>query len=101
MPAGVVVTANTFWKGYEHHMLVEGSSNILLGPNSLDRNPDYKAGDARDDMVFTGCFDSSINGLHINRAGHPGPALILRRCRRMQLANITVLDAREKELLAR
>ena len=96
---GVVVTANIFWKGYEHHMLVEGSSNILLGPNSLDRNPDYKAGDARDDVVFTGCFDSSINGLHINRAGHPGPALILRRCRRMQLANVTVLDAGEKDLL--
>jgi hypothetical protein len=39
---GVVVMGNTFWKGYEHHVLVEGSSNIVLDANLLDRNPDYK-----------------------------------------------------------
>lgn len=88
---GVVVTANTFWKGYQHHMLVEGSSNIVVGPNNVDRNPDYKPiADARDDMVFTDCADSSITGLHFNRAGHPGPALTLRRCRRMRLSGVAV-----------
>jgi polygalacturonase len=89
---GVVVTANTFWKGYDHHVLVEGSSNILIGVNNIDRNPDYKPGDSVDDVVFTDCADSSIAGLHMNRAGHPGPALILRRCRRFDLSNVRVLD---------
>ena len=92
---GVVVTANTFWKGHAHHMLVEGSSNIMVGANNMDRNPDYKS-DSRDEVVFTDSADSSIDGLHVNRAGHPGPALILRRCRRFQLANVTILDAGDK-----
>lgn len=96
---GVIVSANTFWKGYQHHMLVEGSSNTVVGVNNMDRNPDYGADDARDDVVFTDSTDSTISGLHINRAGGPGPALILRRCRRFQLANVTILDAGEKPLL--
>jgi hypothetical protein len=89
---GVVISANTFWKAYDHHVLVEGSSNIVMGPNQMDRNPDYKAGDSRDDVVFTDSFDSTIDGLHMNRAGYPGPGLILRRCRRFQLSNIRILD---------
>lgn len=96
---GVVVTGNTFWKGYEHHLLAEGSSNIVLGPNNIDRNPDYRAGDSRDDVVFLDSADSTIAGLHINRAGHPGPALVLRRCRRFQLTDVTILDAGGKDFL--
>jgi hypothetical protein len=96
---GVVINGNTFWKGYQHHMAVQGCSNIVVGPNNLDRNPDYKPGDARDDVVFNECADSSINGLHVNRSGYPGPALIVRRCRRMLLANIVVLDAGKSSLL--
>jgi hypothetical protein len=89
---GVVVSGNTFWKGYSHHMMVEGCSNILVGVNNIDRNPDYKGDDAADDVVFSDCTDSSLNGLHMNRAGLKGPALSLRRCRRMRLANVTILD---------
>jgi len=38
---GVVISANTFWKGYDHHLLAQGCSNILVGVNNMDRNPDY------------------------------------------------------------
>lgn len=96
---GVVVTANTFWKGYEHHLLVEGSSNILVGQNNMDRNPDYKADAARDDVVFMDCSDSAITGLHINRGRDTRPAIFLRRCRRMHLANVRILDAGRRGLV--
>jgi hypothetical protein len=89
---GVVIQGNTFWKGYEHHLLVEGSSNISVGVNNIDRNPDYKAERSPDDVVFTDSSDSNVDGLHMNRAGYPGTALILRRCRRFQLANVRILD---------
>lgn len=96
---GVILSANTFWKGYEHHLLAEGSSNILVGQNSMDRNPDYKAADARDDVVFSECSDSSVSGLQMSRGGDRRPALILRRCRRMHLANVNLLDAGDHGLL--
>lgn len=94
---GVVISGNTFWKGYEHHMLVEGSSNVLVGQNNIDRNPDYKAGNSRDDVVLTDSWDSAIDGLQMNRAGYPGPALILKHCRRFLLANVRILDAGDKD----
>jgi hypothetical protein len=90
---GVVISGNTFWKGYDHHATVTGCSNIIVGANYVDRNPDYKAGDSRDDFVFTDCFDSTIDGLQLNRAGHPGPALTLKRCRRFRVRNVRLLDA--------
>jgi hypothetical protein len=65
----------------------------------MDRNPDYKAADARDDVVFSECSDSSVNGLQMSRGGDRRPALILRRCRRMHLANVNLLDAGDHGLL--
>jgi len=96
---GVVISANTLWKGFEHNILVEGSSNVLIGQNNLDRNPDYGPGRGGDDVVFTDCADSAIEGLHMNLAGHPGPALALRRCRGMQLSNVRVLGTAGKAAL--
>ncbi len=96
---GVVVTANTFWKGYEHHMLVEGSSNIVVGPNLLDRNPIYRTPDSPDNIVFTDSTDSSIEGLHITAPRNAEAALVLRRCRRFRLSNIFILDAGSRGLL--
>lgn len=89
---GVVLTANTFWKGYKHHVLVEGSSHILLGQNMLDRNPDYKAEDTANDIVFTDSADSDVSGIHISRARGEG-SIVLRRCRGFRLSNNTILDS--------
>ncbi|MGH7959651.1 MAG: hypothetical protein ACREH8_21935 [Opitutaceae bacterium] len=35
-------TGNTFWMGFAHDLLVEDSSNVVVGPNNLDRNPRYE-----------------------------------------------------------
>ncbi|MCH7726044.1 MAG: right-handed parallel beta-helix repeat-containing protein, partial [Planctomycetes bacterium] len=45
---GVAITGNTLWQGYEHNLLVEDSSNVVIGPNNLDRNPRYNYGNTRD-----------------------------------------------------
>jgi hypothetical protein len=95
---GVVITANTFWKGW-HHILVEGSTNILLGPNMMDRNPDYREPESPNDVVFTDSTDSAITGLHVNGARGKEAALVLRRCRRFRLSNNTFLDSGDPPVL--
>lgn len=38
---GVAVSANTFWEGFGHDLLVEDSQNIVVTGNNFDRNPRY------------------------------------------------------------
>src|SRR5206468_3401225 len=38
---GVTITGNTFWQGYEHNLLVENSSHVVVGANVMERNPLY------------------------------------------------------------
>ncbi len=90
---GVNITGNTFAMGFEHNLLVEESSNIVLGPNSMDQNPDYDQGVCRNDVVFLDSADSSIHGLHINRSRGKEASLVLRRCRRFHVTGTTILDS--------
>jgi hypothetical protein len=38
---GVTVSANTFWEGFAHDLLVEDSQNVVITGNNFDRNPRY------------------------------------------------------------
>ncbi|MGA0134307.1 MAG: right-handed parallel beta-helix repeat-containing protein [Opitutales bacterium] len=38
---GVTVSANTFWEGFDHDLLVEDSQNVVISGNNFDRNPRY------------------------------------------------------------
>ena len=88
---GVVITGNTFWKGFERNLLVEDCSDIVVGPNLMDRNPDYRPADSANTVVFRNCRDSTITGLHMNNA-LVGPALLLDGCRYLNVTNCTILD---------
>lgn len=90
---GVNITGNTFAQGFEHHLLVEESSNIVLGPNTMDQNPDYDQPGFRNAVVFADSTDCSIHGLHINRARAPEAALVVRRSKRVLITGATILDS--------
>jgi hypothetical protein len=66
---GVTLTGNTFWKGYQHNLLVEDSQQIVVGPNAMDRNPAYGEGGARsrNTVLFRNCADCTLTGLHLTR----------------------------------
>jgi hypothetical protein len=96
---GVILTGNVFWKGFEHNLLVEGSSNIVVGPNVFDRNPDYDPADSSNDLLFEDSSDCTLDGLHINNAAKTKAALTLRRCRRFNVTNVTILDSTPVGLL--
>jgi len=90
---GVNITGNTMGLGFEHHLLVEGSSNITVGPNTLDQNPDYDQPGFRNTVVFEDSSDSNIHGLLINRARGAQASLTVRRSHHIHITDVTILDS--------
>lgn len=101
---GVVIEGNTFGPGYEHDLLVEDSSNVVIGPNSFDRNPRYIYGVAtamNGGLVFRDSRDCTLTGLHINGVRRKPGAVVLDRCDAFNLCNCTILDSDGPGLLLR
>jgi len=99
---GVTITGNTFWMGFEQHLLVQDSSNIVVGPNNMDRNPRYahsKAETATGAVVFRRTNDSTVTGLHVNGAWHAPAAVSFEDCARLNINGLTILDSDNTNLL--
>lgn len=91
---GVTLTGNTFWMGFAHDLLVEDSSNVVVGPNNFDRNPryEYTRTSARGGLVFRGSRDSTLSGVHVNGVRHHAAAVVLEDCTRFNVSGTTILD---------
>jgi hypothetical protein len=90
---GVTITGNTFWQGYAHNLLVENSSQIMLGANLMERNPMYGYTDeARNNVLFKNCRDCTISGLQLHNVQDSDAGLALSDCRRMHVSGNTILD---------
>jgi hypothetical protein len=90
--------------GYLHNLLVEDSCHIVIGPNNLDRNPNYDYGNAnqsKNAVVFRNCEDCTISGLHLSNVHSTPAALFLDRCRRINLSTCSVLDSDGPGMLLR
>lgn len=101
---GVVVTGNTLWQGYQHNLLLENCSHLVLAANNLDRNPRYEgaaAAGADNGVVLRGCEDSTISGLHVVQVRRSPAGIVLDGCRRINLTQCTVLDCDQAGLLLR
>lgn len=92
---GVAITGNTIWKGFQHNLLVEDCSNVVVGPNSLDRNPRYSYGNSlasNNSVVFRRCADCTVTGLHLTNVHRAPAGLLLDHCDRFNVTNCTILD---------
>jgi hypothetical protein len=97
---GVSIVGNTMWKGVQHNLRVRQSSNVVVGPNVSDRNPQYGGRDkAGEGLLFENCRDCTITGLHVNGVRRAAAGLILRNCRRMNVSHCTVLDCQNAGVL--
>ena len=97
---GVCITGNTFWKGVQHNLRIEDSSNIVIGANAMDRNPQYQDQlSANDGVLLRNCSDATITGLHINGVKRADAGMIVENCRRMNISNCTILDCDNAGLL--
>ncbi|MEZ6066308.1 MAG: right-handed parallel beta-helix repeat-containing protein [Planctomycetaceae bacterium] len=92
---GVTLNGNTFWMGYQHNLLVENCSHVVMGANNFDRNPRYAYGTAlttRNAVVFRDCEDCTLSGLHIVAVQEAESGLLLERCSFFNVSNCTILD---------
>jgi hypothetical protein len=92
---GVTVIGNTLWQGYAHDLLIEDSSNVIVGSNVLDRNPRYHYSDgatAKRGLVFRNCEQVVLAGLTINNVRGKEAALVLEKCRDFNISGCIVLD---------
>ena len=99
---GVTITGNTFWQGHQYNLRVVDSSNLVVGSNNLDRNPNYvwsKSDEARRAVLFEGCQDATIAGLHINGVQGAPAGVQLKNCRRFNLTGCSILDCHNAGLL--
>jgi hypothetical protein len=74
---------------------VEDSSNVIVGPNNMDRNPryEYTRTSARGGAAFLRSRDCTITGLQLNGVRHQPAALLFEKCNRFNIADCSVLDS--------
>src|SRR5262249_36835170 len=91
---GVTITGNTCWTAVEHTLLVEDSSNVVVGPNNFDRNPRYHSEEdaAADAVHFRRCRDCTITGLQVLGVRRASAGILLEKCDRFNLTGLTILD---------
>lgn len=95
---GITITGNTLWQAYEHNLLVEDSSYIVLGANLLDRNPDYRA-PTKNANVFKDCQDCTLNALNIKSTLEVPAGLIVENCERMNITNCSIRECEHGGIL--
>ena len=88
---GVTITGNSIHRAFEANVLLDDCSNIVLGSNLFDRNPDYGF-DSPSGLVFRNCKDCTLTGLHVNGVLDSPGGLVLDGCRRFNVTNCTILD---------
>ncbi len=59
---GIVLSGNSIVLGGKHNILIEGSRHIVVGPHSLDHNPDYK-GATTDGIRLSSCDGCIVTGV--------------------------------------
>jgi hypothetical protein len=94
---GVTVSANTFWEGFAHDLLVEDSANLVISGNNFDRNPRYLVNGnslaERNGVVLRRVEDASFTdnlvvGVHGKEA-----AVDVEDSSRLRITNNSILDS--------
>jgi hypothetical protein len=101
---GAVITGNTFWTAYEHNLLIEDSSSIIVGENNFDRNPRYwreEREDTANAIVFRRCSECILKGFVISATRSCAAAVTLEECQRCQVQGLSIVDCDGVGLLLR
>lgn len=101
---GVVVSGNVIYSGHQRNLQLDGSRNIVIGPNSFDHNPDYGTRELCTGVRLADSRDCTLTGaiLHDCQAGQHTVAnakpierqglLEIVRCERINVSGCQVLD---------
>lgn len=96
---GIAISGNSIYSGYRHAIWAEDAEHLVIGPNSIDHNPEYK-GASTDQLVFRNCRNLSLTGLilqHTRPASEPVSASIeMRACHNVNVSGIQIVNARSR-----
>jgi hypothetical protein len=98
----VTILGNTFFMGFAGDLRAAECSNIVVGPNVFDRNPAYNYGrsmEAQGGLALRKCQDCTLSGLHVNGVHGAAAGLVLSECRRIHVADCTILDCEQAGVL--
>jgi polygalacturonase len=94
---GVVVSGNALYCGYHYALRAEDCEHLVLGPNSIDHNSDYR-GPSTDQVVLRRCRNVTLTGLVLQHTREPSAAveasLEVRECQNVSLTGCQILGAR-------
>ncbi|MDB6074872.1 MAG: hypothetical protein JWO89_2512, partial [Verrucomicrobiaceae bacterium] len=94
---GITVTGNTFWEGFQHDLVVENSSHIVVANNNFDRNPRYAVNGfnaaENNGIVFKGCSECMIQGNVVSGVMRQRAALDISDCSRLNIAHNSIFDS--------
>jgi len=92
---GVVIQGNTFWEGFEQNLLAENCSQLVIGTNLFDRNPDTKEVTSKNGIELRECSDCTLTGLHMHDVHAKDAALTLDRCSWCNVTGCMITDSGE------
>ncbi len=96
---GVSITGNTLALGTEYNVRIVGSAGVILGPNVMDQNPDYKPAASRNGILLDNCTDCLLEGFAVRDGGPAEAAVTLRGCRRCRVSGISIVDSAKMAVL--
>jgi polygalacturonase len=96
---GVVVTGNAIYSGYHYAILAEDAEHLVLGPNSIDHNPEYK-GKSTDRVVLKNCrnvnFTGTIQQHTLEAVEVPDASMELDGCENVNITGCQIIQARTR-----
>lgn len=94
---GVTISANTFWEGFAHDLLVEDSRNIVITSNNFDRNPRYLVNGnglaEKNGVVLRRVVDSSFSGNVMVGVHGKEAAVDVEDSTRLRITDNSILDS--------
>jgi parallel beta-helix repeat protein len=101
---GVAVSGNSIYSGYQYALRAEDCEHLVIGPNSIDHNPEYR-GRSTDQMIFRRCRNVTLTGLvlqHTREAlGEVEASVEVRECQNVSLTGCQILGARGRGVAVR
>jgi polygalacturonase len=101
---GVVITGNTFWEGFDYDLVVENSTDIVVGANNFDKPRSYEMWQKevpKQGIVFRDCDDCTLTGVHVHGVRQQTAGVEIDNCRRMHISGLTIYDCDSIGLLLR
>lgn len=96
---GVVITGNSLYSGRDHAIRAEDAEHLVIGPNSIDHNPEYR-GTSTDQVILRRCRNVSLTGLLLQHTREPHSpvtcSIDLKECHNVNITGLQVLGARTR-----